>query len=148
MIKRTISIAIAAGLMSALLLLGGTAVMSRISPVSAAQFPALIAGQSGRASDSVFQPVDSKTLDPSQDGKAAIPEASNILSASPQVSASALAAPRAQPTSSTSMQPGPAAAPKPATSFRSILGERVVLGHFPNTAELRCSGETRVPQPK
>ena len=109
MIKRTISIAIAAGLMSALLLLGGTAVMSRISPVSAAQFPALIAGQSGRASDSAFQPVDSKNLDLSQDGKTVFPEASNILSASPRVSASALAAPRTQPTSSTSMQPAPGA---------------------------------------
>jgi hypothetical protein len=59
MIKRTLSLAVVAGLVGAGLILGGTAVIGRTSPVSAAQLPALIAAGSAEASGSATLPIDS-----------------------------------------------------------------------------------------
>jgi uncharacterized protein YdeI (BOF family) len=103
MIKRTLSLAVVAGLVGAGLIFGGTAVLSRIGPVSAAQLPALIVEGSGGASGSASLPVDSKNLDPSQDGKTAMAVGSNTPSALPRVSDSFSAADQMPPPGS----PGP-----------------------------------------
>ncbi len=108
MFKRALSLSLAGGLLSALLLLGGTAVMSTIGSSAAAPLPALIAGGSAQASDSNSQPTD-MTVDLNQGDKTATLDAWQALAASAEVSAASLVTSQSQVASNVTASRSPAA---------------------------------------
>jgi hypothetical protein len=117
MIKRTLSLAVVAGLVGAGLIFGGTAVISRMSPVSAAQLPALIAEGSREASGSAYLPADSEKVDPSRDGKTAPPETGGTYSAAPGLTGTSSTAAQTQPIPSPLSQDGKTSSPEASQTY-------------------------------
>ncbi len=103
MIKRTIPLILVSGFVSVLLLIIGTAVMDRISPVFASQLPALVAGHAEKVPVADVLPADNKMLDLSQKSETSTPEAVATCSAKIQASKTPSATPEVKPTLSPTM---------------------------------------------